>query len=382
MTKHLFILIFIPLFFLACPDQNNRIEPQPFDKTACNIDTSNPPVTIDEPSEINNSNASDYSISGNCDRNGTEIELYIEGHPTYSNPLCNQGRWEISIDVSGIVRRRQRIQIAIANSRIRGRLCANTTNYFVCPNNYIAVPQLEDFGSRDFCVMKYEAKVSSSEDLPTLLKPKLTKALSLERGHLITRANEENAIKYCNENGPGYTLINNDEWQTIARHIEMTDVNWSNGTTNIKNGNRLNIGNTSSIKSSSNDASINDDIWKLNKRSHKLINGEYIWDFSGNLAELVQHDIVSLPKYSGYIYKIPEALKEVFGPSRDYSILDDRERINGFAGLGWVQANRFNGGLLRGGLNSRTAGIFSADTSRATNNVIGSNTGFRCVYHP
>ena len=378
LTASLFLLF-------SCTESSDRnIRYRQFDSETCNSNVENRTANIDEMEAIDSNNAHDYKITGTCKRDNSEVRVYIEGHPLDKQPTCNRGEWEISADITGIINKKERVQVAVSQAGSSDLLCKNVTNHFICPNGYIGVPQLDDFTNTNFCVMKYEAKLKSGTSPPSLYNRPILKAEAIAKGTLITRVNQEEAIKYCKENGAGYDLIDNDEWLTIAINIERELVNWSNGDIKIGSGNRLNIGNVSGTKTSSDEDEINDKRWSFNKRTHKLINTEYIWDFSGNLNEIVQHNISSLPvTYTGYIYQIPTSLRELFGPERDYSILDDRERLRGFGGLGYIQGNRFAGGLLRGGRNSRTAGIFSADTTVAPDRLkFRSDIGFRCVYHP
>ncbi len=372
-------------FFLSCAEQAVRRNYKPIDPTACKSNIENKTADFNEPSTIDTNNAGDYKMSGTCKNENSEVKIHIEGHPLERPPLCNKGKWKISVDVTGIANKRESVQLAISQPGESGFLCKNTTNYFVCPQGYIGVPELNPYTSSAFCVMKYEAKSSSKISASPFNRP-LIKAEALAGGHLITQLSATDAIKSCKENGVAYDLINNDEWQTISRHIEMTAVNWSKGETKVQNGNRLNIGATTK-QTNSDDDNISDR-WSFHKRTHKLPNNEYIWDFSGSLSELVQHDISPAPtSYSDYVYKMNDSsLKNLFGPDRDYSILDPRERHTGFAGLGFVNTRRFEG-LIRGGgavgSNLRTAGIFSTDTTVDTTNSRGRwNTGFRCVYYP
>ncbi|MDE0119627.1 MAG: hypothetical protein OXM55_06450 [Bdellovibrionales bacterium] len=370
-------------FSLSCAQNSARRPHQQFDPEVCNSQIERKTADINDLDLIDSDNASEYSISGTCERNGSEVKIYIEGYPLDQPPTCNRGKWKISVDITGIINQKRRVQVAVSQTGNSGLLCKNTTNHFICPKGYIGVPELSDFTDSAFCAMKYEAKVPSGTSLGSPYNRPTLKAEAIATGVLISGISEENAINYCRENGIGYTLIKNEEWNTIARHIESVDVNWSNKTTRIQSGNRLNIGSISGIKKSSDDDDINDDRWSLHKRTHKLPNNEYIWDFAGNLSELVQHNISNLPTtYTGYIYNLPSSLKSLFGPREDYTTLDDRERINSFAGLGYMQGSRFAGVILRGGSNNRTAGIFSVDTSFTKDRTLRPNIGFRCTYNP
>ena len=385
MKVHLLIASAFTLFALSCDKATSPERTyEQFDPEACSSSMENKTADIGELAVIDKDNVSEYRVSGTCEREKSEVKVYIQGYPLDSQPLCNRGQWEISVDITGIVNKRERVQVAISQAgSTTGVLCKHVTNYFVCPQGYIGVPSLDDFVNDAFCVMKYEAKVESGTKLPTFRSQQPIKALALAKGVLIDRVDTDTAITSCKENGAGYDLINNDEWQTIARHIEKTPANWSDGEIKIKNGNRLNIGNTSGTRSNSDDDDIDDDRWSLNKRYHKLPNNEYIWDFAGNLSEIVQQDFTApTVKYNGYVYEAPTEIKNLLGPDRDYSIFEDRERVNRFGGLGYIESNSFRGGLLRGGNSTRNAGVFSANTSIAPNRVNRNKVGFRCIYNP
>ena len=388
------LLSFLSLFAflsLSCDEDSTQTTTGPayrqFDVTSCS-NTDNQMASFNSDLEsINNYNASDYELTGTCKRDGADVKVYIEGHPLDTPPVCNKGAWRISANISGIVNQRKQVQLAVSQTGSGGLKCKRVDNHFICPDGYIAVSKRDGYTSENFCVMKYEAKVQSESDLGSRHQNKVVKAESRADGVPITRINKQLAIKYCEENGAGYTLINNNEWQTIARNIEEVDVNWSKGNRDIKTDNLLKIGNISGIKSNSNEKSIDDNRWNRNDRYHKLLNGEYIWDFSGNLIEIVQHEIDNLPEeYRGYIYKIPQALKDHFGPERDYSAFNERDRVRGFGGLGFARAESFQGSILRGGtLGNRSfgTGVFAVDTTMNPNRLSFRPTvGFRCVYHP
>lgn len=377
-------LLFLSLFLLSC--DNNRSSDNrytKFDQVKCNSNQDRRTTDIGELDEIDSNNASNYKIYGTCTRDNSEIKVYVEGHPIDKSPLCQRGQWEVFANISGIVNQKARVQVAVSQAGNSDLLCKNTTNHFICPNGYIGVSQLSPYTSRDFCVMKYEAKTSEDLSGRGLYNLPLIKAESKAKGHLISGVivTQSLAIKACTQNGVGYNLINNDQWQTIARSIEMVDVNWSEGNIRIGGGNRLNTGNISNVSSESNENDINDKRWRESNRSHKLLNGEYIWDFSGNLTEIVQHNIGSAPvSYRDQVYNMPAALKQLFGPDRDYTILGNEGRLDG-AGLGYINTKNFKGGLLRGGGQGRRIGIFSANTDVDPERHYP-KTGFRCVYAP
>ena len=383
LVKLCLLLPLLVFFMLSCTESTPP--PSTYKPHASNTCSGSSGIYIDDLEEIDRENASDYRISGECDRNNSEIKVYVEGYPLDTLPLCNREQWEITVDITGIINRKERVQLAASQAGSTGLLCKTVTNYFICPKGYIGVPELDNFARNDFCVMQYEAKVKSGTKLPSPQQRSIIKAEALTKGTLITKVTEEQAKQFCTENGIGYYLITNEEWQTIARHIESVEVNWSEGTTDIKNGNRLNIGNTKGAQNDGDDGEVDDKRWDYHKRSHKLPNNQYIWDFSGNLSEIVDSDdvdISNLSTYDGYIYNIPSELEGFFGPRRNYSILDERERIYGYGGIGYMRGNRYSGTILRGTNTTRAGGIFSTDTTTDSNRTSRTTVGFRCVYRP
>ena len=386
--------ILIAFYLLSCtPSYEPRYER--FGREACGKWDDTDPLTIDELEPANSRTASNYIISGKCDQNNAEIHIYIEGVQLDEFPRCRGGKWQTSVDLTGVIFQRRDYQIALSAGGRGGRLCSpDITNNFYCPNEgYIGVAKLEGFTDRDFCVMKYEARTSersrSRDD--SRQQGRIIRAESTINGTPITRVTETEAIKYCKENGPGYDLINNNEWQTIARSIEVVDKNWSRNRAVIESGNRLNIGSTGGIRIRSDDREEEYDNWRYSKRFHELSNGAKIWDFAGHLWEIVKINTHALPSgvtisnlkgYNGFVYEMPFSLKALLGPQRDYSILQDSTQREGRNGLGRIYADAFRGHLIRGGSNQQNSGIFSADTTKDSTGVIRQNVGFRCVYYP
>jgi prepilin-type N-terminal cleavage/methylation domain-containing protein len=130
-----------------------------------------------------------------------------------------------------------------------GRVYVNTTETQVnlsCPTGYIKVPGNSLYQTKDFCVMKYEAKaVEISNPTVGLTTPTTgfntiannttaTTAAngraiaSVASGYPIANISQTTAAQYCTD--AGASLINNREWMTIARNIEAQNSNWYNPT--------------------------------------------------------------------------------------------------------------------------------------------------------
>ena len=368
------------MVFGSCTDDDTRYGG--FDEETCSK-WDDPDITINELLPANSRNASNYTLSGNCNDNSAEIRIYIESRQLDEFPRCQRRKWQTTVDLTGIIYGRGDYQVALSAGGSSGRLCVPPiTNNFLCPDGYIGVGKLEGFTDRDFCVMKYEARTTSRDSNQT---GRIIKAEAKTNGNPITRVTETEATRYCRENGAGHDLINNNEWQTIARSIEIVDTNWSRNRAIIESGNRLNIGSTGGIRNTSDDTEECDKTnWSYKKRSHKLSNEACIWDFSGHLWEIVKMGDSPPPaeKYSGFVYEMPIGLKQLFGPRRDYKILQGSTQREGRNGLGRIYSDSFRGALIRGGSNQQSSGIFSADTTKDSSGIARQNVGFRCVYHP
>ena len=271
-----------------------------------------------------------------------------------------------------------------------------------CPENFVLVPALEGYTAKDFCIMKYEAKndgsggaVSQSADVPYV---------NISRNDSITK---------CTDLGEGYDLMTNDEWQSVARNIELVASNWN---ANIVGSGSLNRGHSDA--SPDNALAANDDdnqacygteqtcdssIWDSQRRTHKLSNGEVIWDLSGNVWEWVKDDNTVDYSPDAYLSLITASThtasgsltggttttsrtaKGQFGPSGDYADLNSAP----YGGLGYGTLNNLEGGatgsVARGDdwdeIDEGEAGVFAVDLDDTAVNF-SIYEGFRCAYHP
>ncbi|MDD4409905.1 MAG: hypothetical protein PHW52_04630, partial [Candidatus Pacebacteria bacterium] len=153
-----------------------------------------------------------------------------------------------------------------------------------------------------FYVMKYEAKIQGS-DAGNQTYSSSYVAESRTSGTPWVNINQTQAIAECAALGSGYHLITNAERTSLARNIAIQASNWSTGTAGSGTLSRgYSASNTNASDGFTNTvASPNTGIgYEYNtgantvgpsgvfalKRTHKLSNGQTIWDLAGNVWEL------------------------------------------------------------------------------------------------
>ena len=308
-----------------------------------------------------------------------------------------------------------------------------------CPEGFVRIPGSSTYQTKDFCIMKYEAKCDVNGDgtgdvsgLNTSYDGwdnsndpcfgKDRKIVSSAKGWPVTRISQADAKNYCKN--MGWHLSTNAEWMTIARNIEKNSSNWcANNTGNDCGGNlenkMLTIGHSNdvfidaAIQASENDneacysttaKEINLACGKPNteKRTHLLSNGAVIWDFSGNVWEWIDQTVkeTDLPTaWNGKVIRGGGAWSD-FNKKDDsdwylkdmgifqYNDLGPADRtLNSTNGTGRIYHNSNPGetaaGIFavdRGGgwANYSNSGIYAVAMNRETvyTNV---DVGFRCV---
>jgi len=170
--------------------------------------------------DVDASNAQSFTFEGSCSQEGQPVIVSAGALTPKTNPNCTGGLWSVSFDVTSL--NGASIAITADHSSSSGveatQASQSVTNSFICPANFVAVPSLQDYTTNSFCVMKYEAKNDGSGNA-------ISQAASLP----YTSINRDNSITKCTDIGSGYDLITNDEWQSIARNIELVGSNWANG---------------------------------------------------------------------------------------------------------------------------------------------------------
>lgn len=394
-------LLFISAVLLVCfscggPDKKKTVSvrhsPEK-DTISCDKqgEREGPEVSITSRLEfVDSQNAGEYLLKGRCSQRKQEVQItvndFVNDFPLKEYPVCKNGRWEVSLDLTGLAGEgMEKIQFKVRQGKRSNVACKEVKVAFGCPENYVPVPPLEDYYENAFCVMKYEAKVPDKND---------PKALSVPEGQPVSSVSHEVAVKLCRNNGNRYDLIKNEQWQTIVRHIEEEDENWFSGRASRTQGNFLNCGvNTGRPQEASlndedncNHSSCTGESRNYYSRTHFLPGGHVIWDLCGNVGEMMKDENKASYSFRDPVYLLKGDAKDRFGPKKEYAETESNRRLQRrgegrYWGLGEAELSR-DGSLIIRGAQSVNAGIFSVSLERGQDSRIPNNVGFRCVYIP
>jgi hypothetical protein len=333
-----------------------------------------------------------------------------------------------------------------------------------CPIGYIGVPGatlLEGTTVSDFCVMKYEAKALNTSTLvvdldgmrladgsqwTTLFLSDIS-ARSLADGQPMRAINYTDARFECQELGSGYDLISDYQWMVVAENILRMPINDidSSANTQLATG-YARIGPSTPLSTtSSNDPSISGcDVWqslgsisnaftstcqlrgnvstfgyngtatnfsisygantigKSQLRTHVISNGNVLWDFAGNVYEIVRNVTpsgqISYPGASYYQfvtnYPISSGSAEYYDSDDNYLADAPLTLFNSWMaptassstqGLGSINLLVYNSSerqIVRGGAYGTGIGGIFGVSSGLQLYLYAMDRGFRCVYTP
>ena len=269
-----------------------------------------------------------------------------------------------------------------------------------CPAGYIAVPSNSDVGvDNDFCVMKYEAKndgsgnpISQAEKTPWVLINQADAKAACRS--LNTESNDSDIDGDTGDDGT-FALISNPEWMTIARNIENVDSNWTGGTRGTGCLFRGNVG--AKLPCEGGDSGYNgpDPHFGLERSETAkltLDNGEEVWDFSGNVWDIIDWNIAQGDK--AYILADGKSSVMIEFTDLDTNIGKDNvmspdtwqptdPNLDSTNGIGKYHlfTREIDTVVFRGGdWGSVGAGAFALLIFEDSSSFL--NASFRCVYRP
>ncbi|MFW5704377.1 MAG: hypothetical protein ACOCXG_00915 [Nanoarchaeota archaeon] len=253
-------------------------------------------------------------IGGNIYIKGsTKIQsVKINDNNCFVSGLTEKGMNSLPISDCGAVEGANEVVVITDQGIYSKKLLLSNYQYTnPCPEGYIIVPGNIELGTKNFCVMKYEAKNVGGI------------ANSTASGTPWVSLTWQQAKTNCEALGVDYHLITDNEWLTIAKNAENVASNWNSsvvGTgfmylghndnnpanslaadTNDSNGyygtndGVSSPGDNSYSNFPSNDARA----YQGQRRTLTLSNGEVIWDLAGNVWEWVNDSMPVDSRYHG-----------------------------------------------------------------------------------
>ena len=174
------------------------------------------------------------------------------------------------------------------NAVVAGTIYADGFGPATCPTGMIPVPASPADGQQGFCVDKYEAQSSADNEV------------SVQGGSPWVSITQTSARAECIR--AGKHLITEKEWQAIAHNAENVGWNWNGG---VAGTNQMSDGHSDNAPASALATAVDTDpcngtgqtcdtsTWSSQRRTYKLSNGGYIWDFGGNVWEWVDQVVVN-----------------------------------------------------------------------------------------
>ena len=281
-----------------------------------------------------------------------------------------------------------------------------------CPTGFVGVPNDATYATGDFCVAKYEMKATDGAGNliaggnGDLAYDNTYVPESRCDGTPWQNVTRQEASDECDSLGADYRLIDNDQWQAVARNVERTPTNWH--ATALSGGADGEVGNgmiprghsdgtpNASLAAAPEDSdayagtgNLPTEPWGTSRNSSgaeqartlMLSNGSVIWDFAGNNWEWVSTQIggdTLTPPFdtqewrdftdlAGFALGSPN--RRLFGPADLYDQTNGMGRLFGGTNDDVARGSAGSGG-------TETSGVFSVGLNGAT----GRNKAFRCVF--
>ena len=350
-------------------------------------------VSLEDPYFIDQGNVGEYVLKGRCDERDLPVHVRVNGCPIDVTPKCHRRKWEVVLNLTPLASVADRLEFEISHNG--DTICEEVRVAFQGPINYVSVAGIE--GVDSFYAMKYEAKVKDKNSVT---------AISEAQGKPAYNISHSEAKTLCSNLGTRYSLMSNEQWQSLAWQIADVDENWSlpGGVSNRAPENQLSCGVVRGTPQEAKEDDLDDcsvkkcaPSWDRLRRTHYLPSGEVIWDVCGNVGEMMRDKMpesLQDESFTGFVHSLTGALKRMFGPEGFYTLgnseggsLFSRSQSQDLVHWNFGYANiRKKRDLIVRGSPGEDAGIFSVDVNQDQSGRGGFSSrnrlGFRCVYLP
>ena len=267
------------------------------------------------------------------------------------------------------------------------------------PGSWVLVPADSNYNTKDFCIMKYEARCSQDDGQACTANLANESPVSKPMGTPWVSISQQDAISACASLGEGFQLVTNAQWMAIGSNIASIGSNWSNdavGQGQLIRGHSDNSPNRICPASADDQLNVveancdnlsadNDDF--IEQRTHILSNQHLIWDLSGNAAEWVNYYELSdrpTPLSGGNWSQFPVVVGSSSTPLQDLIpqvAIDGNWDSGQSIGQYRSGAEGAGGAMLRGAYRQSGgfAGLFSTDLYFPPTQV-RADFGFRCSF--
>lgn len=245
--------------------------------------------------------AQDMRMVDNITSGGFSVKYYSTASPTTENTTASSSAQTDSARLAAIQTTNMVSVTITATTTVAGRDISQSGNVRAvspnnrvssvlnCPTGFIIVPGSGTYGTSDFCVMKYEAKIQGN-DVGNQTYSSAFVPESRATGTPWVNISQINADTEAQTACTGCHLMTEAEWLTIAQNVLSVPSNWNGG---VVGTSYIYTGHNDNVPANPIAANANDDdgyyqtgqTTGTQRRTLTLTNGEVIWDLAGNVCD-------------------------------------------------------------------------------------------------